>query len=69
MKISLNGVMVAIDADANVTDAVAATGHSVTRPFGLAVALNGEVVPRSAWQTTPLEEADKVEVLVASQGG
>lgn len=69
MNISLNGVIVAIDADAKVTDAVAATGHSATRPFGLAVAVNGEVVPRSAWQTTPLEEADKVEVLVASQGG
>ena len=69
MNISLNGVEVAIDADSKVTDAVAATGHSVARPFGLAVAVNGEVVPRSAWQTTPLEEADKVEVLVASQGG
>ena len=69
MNISLNGVMVAIDAGAKVTDAVAVTGHSVARPFGLAVAVNGEVVPRSAWQTTSLEEADKVEVLVASQGG
>ena len=69
MKISLNGVGVDMDADAKVTDAVTAAGHSVTRPFGVAVAVNGEVVPRSSWQTTRLEEADKVEVLVASQGG
>ena len=69
MKISLNGVMVEIDGGAKVTDAVTVAGHSVTRPFGVAVAVNGEVVPRRAWQTTPLEEADKVEVLVASQGG
>ena len=69
MNISLNGILVAIHADAKVTDAVAAAGHSVSRPFGVAVAVNGEVVPRSAWQTTSLEDADKVEVLVASQGG
>jgi sulfur carrier protein len=36
---------------------------------GIAVALNGEVVPRSAWSTTGLDPGDRLEVLGASQGG
>ncbi|GAA0515328.1 thiamine biosynthesis protein ThiS [Paractinoplanes deccanensis] len=36
---------------------------------GVAVAVNGEVVPRSAWAAVPLAEGDAVEVLTAAQGG
>lgn len=36
---------------------------------GVAVAVNGAVVPRSAWPVTRLSPGDRVEVLVASQGG
>lgn len=36
---------------------------------GVAVALNGEVVPRSAWADTMLGPDDRVEVLTAAQGG
>lgn len=36
---------------------------------GVAVALNGEVVPRGAWAGTPLAPDDRVEVLSAVQGG
>ncbi len=36
---------------------------------GLAVAVNAEVVPRSAWSEFRLEEGDRVEILGASQGG
>lgn len=68
MRISLNGYQVALDERATVTDAVAAAGHE-RGSFGVAVAVNGEVVPRSSWAETVLEDADKVEVLVASQGG
>ncbi len=35
----------------------------------VAVARNGEVVPRSAWARTQLEEGDAVEVLAATAGG
>ena len=38
-------------------------------PRGVAVALNGEVVPRGAWAGTQLDEGDRVEVLTAVQGG
>ncbi len=36
---------------------------------GIAVAVNGEVVPRGAWPTTALGERDRIEVLGAAQGG
>jgi len=36
---------------------------------GVAVALGGEVVPRSAWEATALFPGAAVEVLVAVQGG
>jgi sulfur carrier protein len=33
------------------------------------VALNGEVVPRTAWRDTPLKPGDSVEIVRARQGG
>ncbi len=36
---------------------------------GLAVAVNGEVVPRGGWTATVLRDGDRVEVLSAAQGG
>jgi sulfur carrier protein len=36
---------------------------------GLAVALDGEVVPRGAWGQTELAEGARVEVVAAVQGG
>jgi len=36
---------------------------------GIAVAVNGEVVPKSAWLLTTVGSGDAVEVLTAAQGG
>lgn len=36
---------------------------------GVAVAVNGTVVPRSTWATSTLADGDAVEVLTAAQGG
>jgi sulfur carrier protein len=36
---------------------------------GIAVALNGAVVPRAAWPQTPLKPGDNVEIVRARQGG
>jgi sulfur carrier protein len=35
----------------------------------VAVAVNGEVVPRSRWETTGLTPGDAVEVLAPTAGG
>lgn len=36
---------------------------------GIAVALNGAVVPRAAWRDTPLKPGDTIEIVRARQGG
>ncbi|GLZ32801.1 thiamine biosynthesis protein ThiS [Lentzea sp. NBRC 105346] len=38
-------------------------------PSGVAVALDGEVVPRAAWSSTLVPSGGVVEVLTAVQGG
>jgi sulfur carrier protein len=39
------------------------------RARGVAVAVNGEVVPRSAWEDRRVADGDRVEALTAMQGG
>ena len=36
---------------------------------GIAVALNGAIVPRAAWPQTPLRPGDSIEIVRARQGG
>ena len=36
---------------------------------GVAVALNGAVVPRGRWRLLELQDGDRVEILTAVQGG
>jgi sulfur carrier protein len=36
---------------------------------GVAVAVEGEVVPRTGWETFAIPEGARVEVLTAAQGG
>lgn len=40
-----------------------------TSQRGIAVALNGAVVPRAAWPSTQLHAGDSVEIVRARQGG
>jgi sulfur carrier protein len=40
-----------------------------TQQRGIAVALNGSVVPRAAWRDTVLRAGDSVEIVRAKQGG
>src|SRR3954452_18083327 len=68
MRIELNGQAQELDAAATLADAVHATGTD-GEARGVAVALDGEVVPRSQWPGTPLREGQRVEVLAAIQGG
>ena len=65
---SVNGAAAPLPSPATVAALVAAmTDPGGSR--GIAVALNGEVVPRSAWDATDLRPGDRVEVLTAAQGG
>jgi sulfur carrier protein len=40
-----------------------------TEQKGIAVALNGTVVPRAAWRATQLKAGDNIEIVRARQGG
>lgn len=53
---------------ANLIDLVRAEGIDPDRQ-GLAVALNGRVVPRDAWPSTGLAEGDAVEIVKPFAGG
>lgn len=64
MRVTVNGDE--RDLTGSVADAVAElTGAH----RGVAVAVNGEVVPRGRWAETPLSDGDRIEVLSAAQGG
>jgi sulfur carrier protein len=66
MTVVVNGQQREIPRDSTLTDVVA---QLTTAPQGIAVALNGSVVPRGSWPDTVLTDADTVEVLTAVQGG
>jgi sulfur carrier protein len=68
MRVVLNGSPHELSAGATLEEAVEATGASGSR-HGLAVAVDGEVVPRGEWTLTQLAEGQRVEVLQAVQGG
>jgi sulfur carrier protein len=66
MIVSINGGPRSVAPGSTVDDVVAIL-DSPRR--GVAVAVNGEVVPRTAWSTKPLQAGDDVEVITAVQGG
>lgn len=62
MDITFNGEQRTVAEEATVAELVPRVG-------GLAVAVNGVVVPATAWSRTRLAERDEVEVVSAQQGG
>jgi sulfur carrier protein len=68
MRVVLNGEARDLRDGATVADAVDASGAPESRA-GVAVAVDGEVVPRSRWSDDTLSEGQRVEVLQAVQGG
>jgi sulfur carrier protein len=68
MTIELNGERLDVRTGASVADLVERAGAGGERR-GVAVAVDGEVVPRSAWEGTVVSEGQKVEIVGAIQGG
>jgi sulfur carrier protein len=66
MTVTVNGSARSLPGGACVGDAV----RLVTRASsGVAAAVNDEVISRAGWDSTPLAEGDRVEVLTAAPGG
>ena len=66
MNLLVNGAPVPVEPDATVADLL---DLNVGRPDGRAVAVNGEVVPRTRHHLHALADGDVVEVVTAVQGG
>ena len=67
MNVTVNGTARETTPGSTVDDVVRELSPGTDR--GLAVAVNGEVVPRYRWPVTPLRDGDAVEILTAVQGG
>jgi sulfur carrier protein len=68
MRVVLNGEGRELGDGATVREAVTAVG-APAEGRGVAVALDGEVVPRRRWDDEPLREGQRIEVVQAVQGG
>ena len=66
MQLVINGEKVQTEA-ANVGELLRERLGEV--PAGTAVAVNGEVVPKSEWESAQLEDGAQVDILTAVQGG
>ena len=66
MRLTVNGAAAELDDGTSVAALVADRAEGQRR---VAVARNGDVVPRSAWEQTVLVDGDAVEVLLATAGG
>jgi sulfur carrier protein len=65
-EIELNGTPHQINDEKNVEDLIAALSLAGK---AVAVAINREIVPRSAWAERQLQPADRVDVVRAIGGG
>jgi sulfur carrier protein len=68
MNVVLNGSPADLEDGSTVADAVAAAGIEAAGR-GVAVAVEGEVVPRTEWRERELRDGESVEVVHAVQGG
>jgi len=68
VNVTVNGDRRELPAGATVASVVASL-PGAPEGRGVAVAVEGEVVPRARWPSTELPEGARVEVVVAVQGG
>jgi sulfur carrier protein len=68
MNIIVNGESRSVPAGCTVAGLVGSLS-TVPDGRGVAVAVGGEVVPRTAWRDTALDEGATVELVTAVQGG
>jgi sulfur carrier protein len=68
IEVSLNGRDTQLPDRATIADAIVAAGGEPDGR-GIAVALDGEVVPRADFESRALSAGQRVEVVAAIQGG
>ncbi|MCY4553759.1 MAG: sulfur carrier protein ThiS [Candidatus Poribacteria bacterium] len=68
MKIRVNGEETEVRLNLNVYDLLVALELDPVQS-GIAVAVDKEVIPKTEWQATALQENSDVEIIRAVQGG
>ena len=66
IEVTVNGEPQLLDTESTVTDLVTAL---IASAKGVAVAIDREVIPRSAWATTAFQPGQIVEIVTAAAGG
>ncbi|WP_429142643.1 sulfur carrier protein ThiS [Aeromonas hydrophila] len=66
MKIRLNDIELTLPTGQHLTELLAAQD---VNPQGVAVALNGAVLPRGRWAETRLNDGDELHLFTAIAGG
>ncbi len=66
LKLSLNGESTALDHSVSLSELLEQQGYQTQK---IAVAINGEFVPRSQYSETPMNHGDEVDVIQAVGGG
>jgi sulfur carrier protein len=66
LHLVVNGEQLLVPGSTTLTTLVALVGIGSR---GIAVAIDGQVVPRSAWPTTTLSSGARIEIVSAAAGG
>ncbi len=66
IELTINGVAQQLHASSNIAELIVELNLTGKR---VAIERNGEIVPRSLFNTTPLQHDDKLEIVVAVGGG
>jgi sulfur carrier protein len=69
VKLTVNGEAREVPAGTTVAELLKRAGIAGDGRRGMAIAVDAEVVPRSAWEDTELSDGQQVELLRAIQGG
>jgi sulfur carrier protein len=67
MRVTINGAEKEVGPATKVADVV--SDFAGSRRRGIAIALNGEIVPKSEWAEVAMHDGDRLEVLSAIGGG
>ena len=68
MNVHLNGTLRTVEGSSTVEAAAVLAGID-SGERGVAIAVDGAVVPRSAWSSTALRDGQRVEIVRATAGG
>lgn len=67
MTISVNNQTIEVEAQTKLSSLVFQQIGENSK--GIAVAINGQVIPKDSWMETPVKENDELLIIKATQGG